>query len=318
VTSTDTATIDSLGKASRYLSGLGDSCGFAEAVSRVESRSSAEVGRRLRELASWTKGETAAAPAPELALIGQVVRHAPDGVAVGTAIGAASAALQDARALADHVRSGLSSGFTYAVALLVMATIVALIWLGYIAPEFDRMYTQFAVSLPGLSRFLIDQSWALFLGLAFLGLALVALALATRRAAARIETVAPLGTGLSAMALGARIRGAHERWRVLTLAQAWTAGGGEPLASTLAAARAMDREGAATSTVTAELRLAEELGSAKGELDFLSQASVAAYRDALELRRAVGLKAIQVAIAVVVGFIVISIYLPLLGMGAVV
>lgn len=318
MTSTDTATIDSLGKASRYLSGLGDSFGFAEAVSRVQSRSSAEVGQRLRELASWTKGETAVAPAPELALIGHVVRHAPDGVAVGTAIGAASAALLDARTLADHVRSGLSSGFAYAVALLLMATMVALIWLGYIAPEFDNMFMQFATPLPGLSRFLIDQPWVLFLVIAVLGLALVALVLATRRAAVRIETVAPLGTGLAATALGARIRGAHERWRVLTLAQAWTAGGGEPLASALAAARALELEGAATSTVTAELRLAAELGSAKGELDFLSQASVAAYRDALELRRAVALKALQAAIAIVVGLVVIAIYLPILNMGAVV
>jgi len=318
VTSTGTATIDSLAKASRYLSGLGNSCGFAEAVSRVESRSSAEVSRRLRELASWAKGETATEPAPELALIGQVVRHAPDGVAVGTAIGAASGALADARALADHVRSGLSSGFGYAVALLVMATIVALIWLGAIAPEFEMMYTQYAVPVPGLSRFLIGQPWVLFLAIAVLGLALVALVLATRRAALRIETVAPLGTGFSATVLGARLRDAHERWRMLTLAQAWTAGGGEPLASTQAAARAMDREGAETSTVAAELRLAEELGSARGELDFLSQASVAAYRDALELRRALAIKAIQVAIAVVVGFVVIAIYLPILNMGGVV
>jgi hypothetical protein len=318
VTNTGTATIDSLRKAGRYLSGLGDSVGFDEAVSRVESRSSAEVGSRLRELASWTKGETAVAPAPELALIGQVVRHAPDGVAVGTAIGAASVALADARALADHVRSGLSGGFGYAVALLVMTTIIALIWLGAIAPEFDRMYAEFAVSVPGLSRFLIDQPWVLFLGLAILGLALVALLLATRRAAVRIETVAPLGTGFPATVLGARLRDAHERWRVLTLAQAWTAGGGEPLASALAAARAMDREAAEASTVTAELRLADELGSASGELDFLCRASVVDYRDALEVRRALGVKAIQVAIAIVVGFVVIAIYLPILNMGAIV
>ena len=318
MTSTGTATIDSLGKASRYLSVLGGSVGFDEAVSRVESRSSAAVGQRLRELASWTKGETAAAPAPELVLIGQVVRHAPDGVAVGTAIGAASAALLDARALADHVRSGLSGGLGYAVALLVMTTIVALIWLGAIAPEFEQLYGQFSVSVPGLSRFLIDQPWILFLAIAVLGLSLVALVLATRRAAVRIETVAPLGAGLPATALGARLRDAHERWRMLTLAQAWTAGGGEPLASALAAARAMGREAAETSAVTAELRLAEELGSARGELEFLSQASVVAYRDALELRRAVAIKAIQVAIAVVVGFVVIAIYLPLFRMGAIV
>jgi hypothetical protein len=318
VTSTGTATIDSLRKASRYLSGIGGSVGFDEAVSRVASRSSAEVGQRLRELASWTKAETAAAPAPELALIGHVVRHAPDGVAVGTAIGAASVALADARALADHVRSGLSSGFGYAVALLVMTTIVALLWLGVIAREFEDLYAAFGGDMPGLSRFLIDQPWVLFLAIAGLGLALVALALATRRAAVRIETVAPLGTGFSATALGARLRDAHERWRVLTLAQAWTAGGGEPLASALAAARALDRESAESSTVTAELRLAQELGSARGELDFLSQASVAAYRDALELRRAFAIKAIQVAIAVVVGFVVIAIYLPILNMGAVV
>jgi hypothetical protein len=310
--------IDSLTKASRYLSGLGDSFGFDEAVSRVESRSNADVGQRLRELASWTKGETAIAPAPELALIGQVVRHAPDGVAVGTAIGAASVALADARALADHVRSGLSGGLLYAVALLVMTMIVALIWLGYIAPEFDMMYTQAAASLPGLSRFLANQPWILFLAIAVLGLALVALVLATRRAAARIETIAPLGTGFSATVLGADLRDAHERWRVLTLAEVWTAGGGAPFASTLAAARAMGREGAEASAVTAELRLADELGSARGELDFQSQASVVAYRDALELRRALAIKAIQVAIAVVVGFVVIAIYLPLLKMGAVV
>jgi type II secretory pathway component PulF len=105
---------------------------------------------------------------------------------------------------------------------------------------------------------------------------------------------------------------------VLTLAQAWTAGGGEPLASALAAARAMGREAAESSTVTAELRLADELGSARGELDFLSQASLVAYRDALELRRALSVKAIQVAIAVVVGFVVIAIYLPLFNMGAIV
>jgi hypothetical protein len=318
VTSTGTATIDSLSKASRYLSGLGGSFGFDEAVSRVESRSSADVGQRLRELASWTKGETEAAPAPELALIGQVVRHAPDGVAVGMAIGAASVALLDARALADHVRSGLSAGFGYAVALLVMTTIVALIWLGAIAPEFDNIYAAFGGSVPGLSRFLIDQPWVLFLGLAVLGLALVAVVLATRRAAVRIETVAPLGTGFPATVLGARLRNAHERWRVLTLAQAWTAGGGEPLASALAAARVMERDGAETSTVTAELRLAHELGSARGELDFLSQASVADYRDALEFRRSLGVKAIQVAIAIVVGIVVIAIYLPIFGMGGII
>lgn len=318
MTSTGTATIDSLGKASRYLSALGGSVGFDEAVSRVESRSSAEVGQRLRELASWTKGETAAEPAPELALIGQVVRHAPDGVAVGPAIEAASVALADARALADHVRSGLSGGLGYAVALLVMTTIVSLIWLGVIAREFEALYSQFAVPVPGLSRFLIDQPWVLFLAIAVLGLSLVALVLATRRAAVRIETIAPLGTGFAATALGARLRDAHERWRVLTLAQAWTAGGGEPLASALAAARAMGREAAESSTVTAELRLADELGSARGELDFLSQASLVAYRDALELRRALSVKAIQVAIAVVVGFVVIAIYLPLFNMGAIV
>ena len=317
-TSTGTATIDSLSKASRYLSGIGGGFGFDEALSRVESRSSAEVAQRLRELASWAAGETSTAPAPELALIGQVVRHAPPGVAVGTAIGAASVALADARALADHVRSGLSSGLIYAVALLVTTTIVALIWLGAIAPGFNAMYMQAGAPVPGLSRFLSDQSWLLFLAIAVLGLALVAVVLATRRAALRIETIAPLGTGLAASALGARLRDAHERWRMLTLAQAWTAGGGEPLASASAAARAMGRGDAEISKLTADLRLAEQLGTAKGELEFLSQESVAAYRDALELRRAVAIKVIQVAIAIVVGVVVISIYLPLLKMGAIV
>ena len=318
MTSTGTATIDSLTKASRYLSGLGGSFGFDEAVRRVESRSSTEVGARIRELASWTKGEAATPPAPELALIGHVVRHAPDAVAIGTAIGAANLALADARALSDHVRSGLAGGVGYAAVLLVVTMIVTLIWLGSVAPQFEMMYTQFAVSLPGLSRFLIAWPWIPFAAVAVLGLALALLMLATRHAATRIETVAPLGTGVIARALGARVRGAHERWRVLMLAQAWTAGGGDPLASANAAERALDGESAGISTVTAELRLADELGGARGELDFLAQASVAAYRDALELWRAVAIKAIQVAIAVLVGIVVIAIYLPLFKMGAVV
>jgi type II secretory pathway component PulF len=105
---------------------------------------------------------------------------------------------------------------------------------------------------------------------------------------------------------------------VLTLAQAWAAGGGDPLASALAAARALDGDGAGASTVTAELRLADELGGSRAELDFLMQASLMAYRDALDLWRALAIKAIQVAIAVVVGFVVISVYLPIFQMGAVV
>src|SRR5690606_9998111 len=141
---------------------------------------------------------------------------------------------------------------------LAVTTIVTLIWLGAIAPQFDAMYVQAGASVPGLSRFLFDRSWVLFLSIAILGLALVAVVLATRRAALRIETIAPLGTGFAASALGARLRDAHDRWRVLTLAQAWTAGGGEPLASASAAARAIGRVDAEMPTVTAELRLAEE------------------------------------------------------------
>jgi len=47
-------------------------------------------------------------------------------------------------------------------------------------------------------------------------------------------------------------------------------------------------------------------------------AAVTAYRNALELWRAVVVRGLQLAVAIVIGILVIAIYLPILQMGAIV
>lgn len=315
---TDSARIDSLSKASRYLSGLGGRCGFDEALQRVTSHSSPEISDRLKILAAWIRGTSPAPPDPELALIGQLVRHAPPGTEPGPAIGAVNAALGDARELADHVRSGMAGGLFYAAALLAVAFIVASIWLTQIAPEFVDMFTGFDTEMPGFSRFLAGQAWLVFLVIAGLAAALIAIFLGNRQLAQRLETAAPLGAGLRRRVLGRRLPAAHDVWRALLLARAWTAGGGEPYASLQRATAITGISDNTAANIAAELKLASDLGLAAGELEYQALAGLAACRDAIEIWHALAIRLLQAAIAVLVGAIVIAVYLPLFSMGAIV
>ena len=67
---------------------------------------------------AWTQsyGDTARSPSPELALIADVVRSAPEQVDTGSAIAFANSAL------ADHVRNGMPGDFAYSALLLVVAS----------------------------------------------------------------------------------------------------------------------------------------------------------------------------------------------------
>lgn len=88
----ETLTIDSAEKAGRYLSRLGSSLGFDEAVRRVEAKSSTEVREQLQALVRWIRGDSGAAPEPAFSLIGAVVRNSPANGDIGKAIASADAA----------------------------------------------------------------------------------------------------------------------------------------------------------------------------------------------------------------------------------
>jgi len=318
VTDSNALTIDSASKAGRYLSGLGGSLGFDEAIRRVEARSSQEVRDQLRALVRWVKGESTASPGPEFRLIGTVVRNAPADGDVGKAIAVADRARADARVLADHVRSSMLDGIPYLGLLLAIAGIVAAIWVTGIAPNFGALYSQMQVTLPTLSRVLVDQPWIIAATLVLLALVIVAIVVAARRLARSVESVVPLGRGLVAHVVGQRVYRAHESWCILSLARAWAAAGEDPARAAHRAAQALDVDAGPARRVDAEMRLAADLGAAAVELEHMAQTSATDYRDALDLWRAVVVRTLQIAIAVVVGLVVIAVYLPIFRMGAIV
>lgn len=318
MTSSDTLTIDTAEKAGRYLSGLGGSLGFDEAVRRVESRSSSEIRAELAALARWIRGESSARPGPAFSLIGTVVREAPPGGDIGKAIGSADLARADARAIADHVRSSMLNGIPYLALLLIVAAIVALTWLVEIGPQFRTLYSQMEVALPWLSRVLVDQPLIVPAAIGLLAILLAGVVVAANRLKRSIEAVTPLGQGLVERILGPSLRRAHDNWCVLSLSRAWSAAGEDPAAATRRAAQVLGAEPQLAARLEAEMQLAAELGAAGNELAYLAETSAASYRDALEVWRAVGLRALQIAIAIVVGLIIVAIYLPIFKMGAIV
>jgi len=64
--------------------------------------------------------------------------------------------------------------------------------------------------------------------------------------------------------------------------------------------------------------LANDLGIARQELEHERERSLRDCRVALEVRRAIALRGMQIAVAALVGAITIAIYLPIFKMGAVI
>jgi type II secretory pathway component PulF len=247
-----------------------------------------------------------------------VVRDAPAEGDIGKAIGSADLARNDARAIADHVRGSMLNGVPYLALLLAVAGIIAVVWLSNIGPVFRSLYSQMDVALPALSRVLVDQAWIFPAAIGALAIVLVGIVVAARRITRSVESVAPLADGLVGLIIGARVREAHDSWCILSLARAWAAAGEEPAQATHRAAQVLGADSELAHRLDAEMRLAAELGAAGNELDHMAQTSAASYRDAIELWRAVGLRGLQIAIAVVVGLLIIAIYLPIFKMGAIV
>jgi len=314
-----TAAVTTIAEAGRYLSELTATVGFEEGVRRLRSKADSAVARELDALERYVSGREADKPAAALALYGDYLK--PLSGRSGAATGAATInlALRDARALADGVRVGLPGDLWYAALLLIIAAMLSSIWLVYIAPVFAAMFaTLGAQRLPAFSQLLFDAPWVVFSAIGVLAACLVLLVVGAWRLAAAIETLALPAQRWARLVAGDRVLWAQERWSVATLASAWASAGQEPLA---ALRDAIARAG----TAPGELRelaervaLANDLGIARQELEHERERSLRDCRVALEVRRAIALRGMQIAVAALVGAITIAIYLPIFKMGAVI
>jgi type IV pilus assembly protein PilC len=312
------ATINSIARASRYLSGIGTTVGFKDALHRIKEKSSVAVVEKLQTLERFVNGESAHSPSPELALIADVVRNAPEHVNTGSAIGAVNSALADAKILADHLRSGMPGDLGYSALLLMVAGIISITWITSIAPKFVNMFAEMNAPLPTLSQLMVDFPWVVFVLIALLAVVVISVVFGTKFVAVRVESIAPLEGTLTAHILGRAVRQAHQRWRTLTIANAWSAGGQEPLQAVRHAAQVSKASDSVSNELTSAVSLANDIGAGQAELDYLALESVAVYRKALEWWRAIVFRFLQVAIAVLVGIIVVAVYLPIFKMGAIV
>jgi hypothetical protein len=307
------ATIADLPKASRYLFELTATMPFDAAVERVRSKADPKTGNELDALKRYVRGESATKPAGDLVLYAELMKGLPDSARAGQGVRALRESLAEARALAADTRDRLPADVFYSGLLLLVAALLGALWLVYLAPEYAALVALLGAQLPALSEAIVDGPWLIFGPLALLAAALMTIATAGYRLAAAMETLAPLPTAWIKAAAGRRAARAHERWRLTTLASARVHAGVEPAdAAREAVAAGQDVE------LERELRLALELGLAAHELEHQRQRSLLDYRGALELRRTISLRALHIAIAAVVGAIVIAIYLPIFRLGAIV
>jgi type II secretory pathway component PulF len=316
VSTTNPATIADLARASRYLLELCATVPFDEAVERVRDKADAKTAAELDALQRYVRGESAARPARELSLYADFLRTVPDAARAAAGVRALNESLADARHLADATRAGLPVELSYSGLLLLIAATLCGLWLVYLAPAFSALLGSFGASLPALSRAVASTPWLIFAPIAMLAVALVALARAGYRQAAAIENLAPLEEGWVKRLAGTRAARAHERWRLATLASARIQAG-VPFADAI---RAPVQEPHADGDIELErdLRVAAELGLAAHEIEHQRQRSLLDYRGAIELRRMVSMRVLQIAVAAVLGAIVIAIYQPIFRMGAVI
>jgi type IV pilus assembly protein PilC len=310
----DQPTIADLAKANRYLLELAATVPLDEAVERVRRYADAHVRNELDALERYVAGDNSSKPAPELALYAEFLKASPDASRAAAGARTLNESLTDARILAHATRAGLPAEIGYCGLLLAIATVLATLWLLYLAPQFAALFAQFQAPLPALSQAIVSASALVFVPIAMLLLVLAAVARAAYRQAAAIEALAPLPQGWSAWLAGGRAARAHEQWRFAALASAQLEAG-VPIAQALRAAAGTTSHDV---ELESELALAAELGLSAHEMEHRRQQSLQDYRAAIELSRMISMRTLQLGIALVVGAIVISIYLPIFRMGAVI
>jgi hypothetical protein len=308
-------TIGTLAKANRYLFALTTTVPFDEAMQRIRGKAAPAVGRELDTLQSYVTGQATTPPAKELALYAELLKHAPDRARVAAGVASLNESLAEASLLADETRGGWPADLAYSAVLLVFATVIATVWLFVVAPEFELLFSGFDARLPLLSRVIADNGWLLYVPLLGLAFALFWLVAAARRLATAMETLVAPPSSIK-RTIGTRASEAHERWLAAALASAWVGAGRnavDAVRDALARAKA-----SAADKIAGEVTLAAEIGLAAHELEHQRRAALAECRAALELRRTLALRALQIAIALVIGLIVITIYMPIFQMGAVI
>ena len=316
MSSSEQATIAELSKASRYLFELTATMPFDEAISRVKGRADARTGSELDVLRRYVRGEAAQKPARELALYADFLKDLPDTTRASAGISELRSSLSDARVLADGVRGGLPTELLYPGLLLLVAAAIGALWAVYVAPEFTALFEQFGARLPAWSRVLTANAWLIFVPIALLLAVLVALARAGYRLATAIETLTRPSPEWVRSVVGKRVARAHDRWRLVALASARIAAGIAPAEALRGAPSGLPADDYAM--LDKELSLAAELGLAAHEIEHQRQQSLLDYRSALELERVIALRALQIAVAAVVGTLVIAIYLPIFRLGAII
>jgi type IV pilus assembly protein PilC len=313
----ETPAITSVSKAARYLCELAPSAGYEEALRRIAELCDAPTAEALERLRAYAAGASNDAVAPELALVAELLRRSPDKARAGAGAAILEEAAAEARSLAAEVRFGMPRDFYYSAVLLVVAALLATLWLFTIAPQFGELFDEMGGRVPAFTGALVEAPWALFGVIAALGVVLFVLIAGMKRLAAALETARPLQGRLARAALGLRVQREYERWRTAVLASALMAAGQDPK-SALGAALGPGADEALRRSLSAELALAERLGLARAEAECLREASLADLAVMIERRRSLAARLMHAAVALVVGAIVIAIYLPLFEMGAVI
>lgn len=311
-------TIDSPAKASRYLLELSSRVPIEEALRAVESRAAPRVASHLQGLRRYVNGESPAKPDARFALYADFAKHLSDKSLASAGAAVINDSLTAARTLADSVRVGLPGDLYYPALLLLLATSIATLWLTAIAPEFAELYASFEGGLPRLTQTLIDAPALLFGAIGVLAVLLILAFVGTRRLAAAVATLGALQPSWLRLFCGSRVARCHDQWRVTTLATAWVHAGREPAAALRESLQTLNVPAAALGGLSDAVTLAQGLGLADHELDHQRRSAATEYRAAWELSRALWFRALQFAVAILVGVLTIAMYLPLFSMGAVI
>lgn len=312
------ATITTQAKANRYLAELIPTEGFRNALKRVKQKSDAAISKELERLEQYVEGDSTIEAPAFFSLYGEFMKRLPDRTQAGPGVTMLNLSMREARRFADSIRVGVPSDLYYSATLLAVASLISIIWILSIAPSFSEMFALFDAQLPRFTQSLLNAPWLLFSVIAILAIALVSLMIGARRIAASIEVMAPLTPAWVRLVCGNRVMRAHENWRISTLANAWANAGREPVQALREAIDTMSASDSGLRQLTSEVHLADELGLAKHELGHQCERSLTAYRAAMESRRALTSRVMQVAIAILVGSVVIAIYLPIFKMGSVI
>lgn len=299
----------------RYLISLASREGWSTALRKVQGVSETAVSAQLSDIDRYVGGHTEASVPEELQVVARFLKGASS--AQNPELGFASlVSLQrQAGELSARVRVGLPGELLYSGALLMVALMITMLWLIYIAPEFAQLFHGFGANLPTFTRLVVANPLIVILPIAIMAGLLVALVLAARFLANAIGGLHGRLPPWSRWLVGASIGDAQKDWLALSLASAWADAGVSP---SQALAQARDGSSGMSNRFDTPLGEAESLGILGDELKFQANEALARLNTAIATHRAIVARTMQILIAVVIGGIVVAIYLPIFQLGGVI